>query len=82
MEEIKSKLFWFRKHKQEEQLLIFWSGYPLGNIYVYQFRESLPATELKNLMEKHKGQCEIYDLNYPPTVVFSASEWEFLQRST
>lgn len=79
MEEDKGKLFWFKKPKKEKDLLIFWAGDPKGNIYIYEFKESLLANELKNLMEEHNRECWIYELG-PRHVVFSASEWELLQK--
>ena len=79
MEEEKGKLFWLKKLKDEKDLLIFWAGDAIGNIYVYEFKESLLASELENLMQEHNRECWIYDVGRP-RVVFSASEWELLQK--
>ena len=81
MEEEKGKLFWYKKLKDEKDLLIFWAGDPIGNIYVYEFKESLPATELENLMQQHNRECWIYELGRR-SVIFSAGEWELLQKPT
>ena len=79
MEEKEGKLFWFKKRKGEKDLLIFWAGYPLGNIYVYEFKESHLAVELESLMQEHNRECWIYELGRRH-VIFSAGEWEVLQK--
>jgi len=78
MEEEKGKVFWLKKRKGEKDLLVFWAGDPKGNIYVYEFKESLLAVELEGLMQKHNRECWIYEVGRRH-VVFSASEWELLR---
>lgn len=79
MEAQKGKLFWFHKPKDEKDLLVFWAGDPLGSLYIYEFKESLLAQELKNLMQEHNRECWIWELGRP-NVIYSASEWELLQK--
>jgi hypothetical protein len=58
--------------------LAFWAGDPKGNIYVYEFKERLPAIELESLMQEHNRECWIYEVGRRH-VVFSVSEWELLR---
>ena len=81
MEAQKGKLFWFRKPKEEKDLLIFWAGDHLGSVYIYEFKECLPAQELKSLMQKHNRECWIWELGYS-NIIYSAGEWELLERYT
>jgi len=80
MEEEKGKVFWFKKRKGEKDLLVFWAGDPKGNIYVYEYKESLLAAELESHLQKHNRECWIYEVG-SSHVIFSASEWELLQGS-
>jgi hypothetical protein len=79
MEKEGGKLFWFKKRKGEKDLLIFWPGYRLGNVHIYEFKESIPAVEMDKLMREHNRECWIYGVG-TPNVVYSAGEWELLQR--
>jgi len=81
MEAQKGRLFWFRKPKDEKDLLIFWAGDPLGSLYIYEFKESLPAQELKSLIQKHNRECWIWELGHSKTI-YSAGEWDLLERYT
>lgn len=81
MEAQKGKLFWFRKPKDEKDLLIFWAGDPLGSVYIYEFKKSLPAIELENLMQEHNRECWIWELGHS-NIIYSAAEWELLERDT
>ncbi len=81
MEEEKGKLFWLKKRKDEKDLLIFWAGDPKGNIYIYESKESRFAVELETLMQEHNRECWIYELGRP-NVIYSAGEWELLQKPT
>jgi len=81
MEEERGKLLWLKKRKDEKDLLIFWAGDQKGNIYVYELKETLLAIELENLMQKHNRECWIYELGRR-SAIFSAGEWELLQKPT
>jgi hypothetical protein len=70
-EEERGKLFWFKKPRKEKDLLIFWAGDQKGNIHVYEFKESLVASELEALMQKHNRECWIYEIGRR-SVIFSA----------
>ncbi len=80
MEENRGKLFWFKKRKNERDLLIFWAGDPNGNLYIYEFKESVLANELKRILQEHNRECWIWEFGRP-NIIYSASEWELVQGS-
>jgi len=51
--ERKPQVYWFKGNKKRKDILIFDAGAELGFIHVYELKESLPATELKNQIEKY-----------------------------
>jgi hypothetical protein len=76
----RGKLFWLKKKGKEKDLLVFWAGDPLGNVFIYEFKETKHAIEMESILQNHDRECQIYDLgNY--TTVFSAGEWKLLNKS-
>ncbi len=78
MERQKGRVLWLKKRKGEKDEIVFWAGYPDGNLYIYEFKERLPASVLDDILQKHNRECWIYDLN-DPKVIYSAGEWKLLQ---
>lgn len=78
MEEKRGKLFWFRRPEQEKDLLVFWAGHPLGSLYIYEFKETVPAKELDDLIQKHNRECWIWSLSHCD-IIYSAGEWKSVE---
>jgi len=75
----KGKLFWLKTKRPAEDLLVFWAGDPLGNIYVYEFKETKNFSELYGIIDKRNREFEISELNYRNTY-FSAGEWHLIKK--
>lgn len=56
---LEGRVYWFKKPKGEKDILIFHRGYvgisgePIGDIHIYEHKETFKATELPNQLKKY-----------------------------
>lgn len=56
MERREPRVYYFAEREDQKAILIFDAGHTGGDIYIYEHKETLPASELKNLLTK-LGHC-------------------------
>lgn len=46
------RIYWVKRPRGEKDLLIFDAGYEEGNIYVYEYKESIEVKEIQRQVEE------------------------------
>lgn len=60
--ERKPRVYWFKGKKGQKDILLFDAGHELGFVYVYELKESLPASQLENQIQKY-GYFQAWDIS-------------------
>lgn len=52
MEKRETRVYYFEEKVDRKAILVFDAGHEGGDIYIYEHKETLPASELKNLLRE------------------------------